>query len=139
MRGLLDDMKLELLKNMATWRHGVHEIPERGSRCDNVPPAAIYTLAVLLSARLRNMAQVCVIAGRELRQSTAEQRGGDVCGDWTLQQREVTGRNWKKNGGIGAVPAVIYKRAWRHAWEAKALMQVPKLVICSRCKKLFGV
>lgn len=35
----------------------------------------------------------------------------------------------KQAGGTGSMPAVLYKRAWRHAQGAKALMQVPNLVM----------
>ena len=36
---------------------------------------------------------------------------------------------WKQNGGVGPMPAVFYKQAWRHAQGAKTLMRVPELVM----------
>lgn len=48
------------------------------------------------------------------------------CGKFSRGRLE---KQWRESGGVGTVPAVLYKRAWKHARGAKALMQVPKLVM----------
>ena len=128
LREFLKGIRRELLEHkycdVAFTRHlrGSHELPMCRLQPEGIPWLYFYR-------RDPGIGQVCVSLRSEAFSRGVQDNVELLCassGGFNIGEFETMR---KQAGWIGSMPAVLYKRAWRHARGAKALMQVPKLVM----------
>ncbi len=101
---------------------GSHELPMCRLQPEGIPRLYFYR-------RDPGIGQVCVSLRSEAFSRGVQDNVELLCvssGGFNIGEFETMR---KQAGWMGSMPAVLYKRVWRHARGAKALMQVPKLVM----------
>ena len=128
LRGFLQGVHRELLEHkfcdlaFTRYLREGHDLPMCRLQPEGIPWLYFYR-------RDPGIGQVCVSLRSEAYSRGLQNNVELMCartGGFSIERFE---KERKGAGGTGSVPAVLYKRVWRHAQGAKALMQVPKLVM----------
>ena len=128
LRGYLDGISVELLKSkfcdlaFSRYLRDGHDVIMCRLQPEGIPWLYFYR-------RDPGIGQVCVSLRGERFIRGLENNVEVMCAECGEFSRGRLEKQWRENGGVGTMPPVLYKRAWKHARRAKGLMQVPKLVM----------